>query len=113
MDPAVVNPLVEDAFVLIVAHHIADHTVDQPVGGHYFTVNGQFTLAPEGDVDVHRRHPLGSDSGHAVLGNHDNWTDAAQVADNLAGAGIVVLRNERQAVKVQNEVASTRLWWRA
>lgn len=37
---------------------------------------------------------------YAVLGNHDNWTDADQVADDLAGSGIVVLRNERRALKV-------------
>lgn len=43
---------------------------------------------------------------YAVLGNHDNWTDADQVAGNLSRAGIVVLRNERQVL----EVGSTRLW---
>jgi predicted MPP superfamily phosphohydrolase len=43
---------------------------------------------------------------YAVLGNHDIWTQADQVAANLAGAGIVVLRNERQTLKVENN----RLW---
>jgi predicted MPP superfamily phosphohydrolase len=43
---------------------------------------------------------------YAVLGNHDNWTDADQVAGNLAGAGIVVLRNERRPLNVNG----TRLW---
>ncbi|MBU2610002.1 MAG: metallophosphoesterase [Chloroflexi bacterium] len=43
---------------------------------------------------------------YAVLGNHDNWTDADQVAGNLAGAGIVVLRNERRPL----DVNGTRLW---
>lgn len=43
---------------------------------------------------------------YAVLGNHDNWTDADQVAANLTGAGIVVLRNERQVLEVEDE----RLW---
>ena len=39
---------------------------------------------------------------YAVLGNHDIWTDAEQVAGHLAGAGIVVLRNERQTLEVEN-----------
>jgi len=43
---------------------------------------------------------------YAVLGNHDVWTDADEVAGNLAGAGVVVLRNERRAL----EVGDTRLW---
>lgn len=43
---------------------------------------------------------------YAVLGNHDIWTDADQVADNLARAGIVVLRDERQAL----EVGNSRFW---
>lgn len=42
----------------------------------------------------------------AVLGNHDVWTDADYVAQSLAEAGIVVLRNERQPL----EVGDTRLW---
>ncbi|MEW6232118.1 MAG: metallophosphoesterase [Chloroflexota bacterium] len=42
----------------------------------------------------------------AVLGNHDIWTDPDAVATSLTEAGIVVLRNERQAL----EVGGTRLW---
>jgi len=43
---------------------------------------------------------------YAVLGNHDIWTDADQMASNLTRAGIVVLRDERQAL----EVGNARLW---
>jgi len=43
---------------------------------------------------------------YAVLGNHDIWTDADEVAGNLKRVGLVVLRNERQALMV----AGTRLW---
>jgi len=43
---------------------------------------------------------------YAVLGNHDNWTDADQVAANVEEAGIRVLRDERGAV----EVGSEHLW---
>ena len=43
---------------------------------------------------------------YAVLGNHDNWTNADEVAGNLTRAGIEVLRDERRTL----EVANTRLW---
>jgi predicted MPP superfamily phosphohydrolase len=43
---------------------------------------------------------------YAVLGNHDIWTNADEVAANVAGVGITLLRNERQAL----EVGGTRLW---
>ena len=43
---------------------------------------------------------------YAVLGNHDVWTDADVVARNLAGAGIVVLRNERRPL----DLGDARLW---
>lgn len=43
---------------------------------------------------------------YAVLGNHDIWTDADHVAGSLAEAGIVVLRDERQAL----EAGNTRIW---
>lgn len=43
---------------------------------------------------------------YAVLGNHDIWTDADEVADNLMRAGLVVLRNERQPLTVNG----ARLW---
>jgi predicted MPP superfamily phosphohydrolase len=43
---------------------------------------------------------------YAVLGNHDIWTDAEEVAANVAGVGIALLRNERQAL----EVGDTQLW---
>jgi predicted MPP superfamily phosphohydrolase len=42
----------------------------------------------------------------AVLGNHDAWTGADQVAAGVEGAGIRVLRDEAQAVYVGN----TRIW---
>lgn len=37
---------------------------------------------------------------YAVLGNHDVWTDADQVAANLSRVRIVVLRNDRQTIDV-------------
>lgn len=37
----------------------------------------------------------------AVLGNHDVWTDAEQVAANLSAAGIRVLRNEARPLHIQ------------
>lgn len=43
---------------------------------------------------------------YAVLGNHDAWTDADEVAGSLKEVGLVVLRNERQALTM----AGTRLW---
>jgi predicted MPP superfamily phosphohydrolase len=43
---------------------------------------------------------------YAVLGNHDIWTDADEVAEWLSRAGLVVLRNQRQALTV----AGVRLW---
>ena len=43
---------------------------------------------------------------YAVLGNHDVWTDPDAVAESLRRAGVRVLRNERQALRV----GSTRLW---
>jgi predicted MPP superfamily phosphohydrolase len=43
---------------------------------------------------------------YAVLGNHDIWTDAEEVATNVAGVGIALLRNERRAL----EVGDARLW---
>jgi predicted MPP superfamily phosphohydrolase len=43
---------------------------------------------------------------YAVLGNHDNWTDADEVAAQLAGAGITVLRDEERGI----ELDGTRLW---
>jgi predicted MPP superfamily phosphohydrolase len=42
----------------------------------------------------------------AVLGNHDVWTDADQVAAQVGGAGIRVLRGEARAVEVDN----SRIW---
>jgi len=43
---------------------------------------------------------------YAVLGNHDNWTDADKVSANVEAAGIVVLRDEVRAI----EVGESRLW---
>jgi len=43
---------------------------------------------------------------YAVLGNHDIWTNADEVANNLTHAGIVVLRDDRLSLDVEN----TRLW---
>jgi uncharacterized protein len=43
---------------------------------------------------------------YAVLGNHDIWTDADQVAAHLARAGILVLRDASRPIVV----AGTRLW---
>jgi predicted MPP superfamily phosphohydrolase len=37
---------------------------------------------------------------YAVLGNHDIWTDPEEVAANVAGVGIALLRNERKALEV-------------
>jgi len=43
---------------------------------------------------------------YAVLGNHDNWTDADEVSDNVAAVGIVVLRDEVRAI----DIRESRLW---
>lgn len=43
---------------------------------------------------------------YAVLGNHDIWTDADEVAENMHRAGITVLRDESRALLI-NEC---RLW---
>lgn len=43
---------------------------------------------------------------YGVLGNHDNWTDPDEVAANVAGAGITVLRDEIAVTTV----LSSRLW---
>ena len=49
------------------------------------------------------RAPYGT---FAVLGNHDIWTDAEQVAANLSAAGIGILRN--QAIPLSSQGAA--LW---
>jgi hypothetical protein len=43
---------------------------------------------------------------YAVLGNHDHWTDARLVTDNLREVGITVLDNDHQAI----QVGEARLW---
>lgn len=43
---------------------------------------------------------------YAVLGNHDIWTGADEVARNLHGAGIVVLRDEKLSLLI----GESRLW---
>lgn len=43
---------------------------------------------------------------YAVLGNHDHWTDADLVTDNLREVGITVLDNEHRAI----QVGEARLW---
>lgn len=43
---------------------------------------------------------------YAVLGNHDTWTDADQVADELLKAGIIVLRDALEEVEIED----CRLW---
>jgi uncharacterized protein len=43
---------------------------------------------------------------YAVLGNHDIWTDAGQVAAHLGQVGILVLRDVSRSITV----AGTRLW---
>jgi len=43
---------------------------------------------------------------YAVLGNHDHWTDAELVTDNLREVGITVLDNDHQAI----QVGEARLW---
>ncbi len=43
---------------------------------------------------------------YAVLGNHDNWTDPDQVADNVGAGGVTVARDEAFAV----EVGDGRIW---
>ncbi len=43
---------------------------------------------------------------YAVLGNHDIWTGADEVARNLRGAGITVLRDEKQPLLI----GEIRLW---
>jgi predicted MPP superfamily phosphohydrolase len=43
---------------------------------------------------------------YAVLGNHDIWTGADEVARNLRGAGITVLRDEKQSLLIDEG----RLW---
>jgi predicted MPP superfamily phosphohydrolase len=50
---------------------------------------------------LHARHGI-----YAVLGNHDIWTDADQVATNLSSVGIRVLRNEGLALRF----GDTDLW---
>ena len=43
---------------------------------------------------------------YAVLGNHDNWTDADKVSANVEAAGMVVLRDEARAI----DIGERRLW---
>lgn len=43
---------------------------------------------------------------HAILGNHDFWTDAEVVTENLRAVGINLLRNQHQALNV----GGARLW---
>jgi len=43
---------------------------------------------------------------YAVLGNHDNWTDADEVSANVGAAGIAVLRDEARAI----DIGESRLW---
>ncbi len=43
---------------------------------------------------------------YAVLGNHDIWTDADEVAARLSRVGITVLRNERRGLRI----GQARLW---
>ena len=43
---------------------------------------------------------------YAVLGNHDNWTDADEISDNVGAVGIVVLRDEVRSVNI----GESRLW---
>jgi predicted MPP superfamily phosphohydrolase len=43
---------------------------------------------------------------YAVLGNHDNWTDADEVSANVGAAGIVVLRDEARAI----DIGGGRVW---
>jgi predicted MPP superfamily phosphohydrolase len=43
---------------------------------------------------------------YAVLGNHDNWTDADEVSANVEAAGMVVLRDEARAI----DIGERRLW---
>lgn len=63
--------------------------------------------ASYGDACGRELASLRAQSGvFAVLGNHDVWTDADQVASNVAAAGIEVLRNQARAL----EVGSSRIW---
>jgi predicted MPP superfamily phosphohydrolase len=43
---------------------------------------------------------------YAVLGNHDNWTDADEVSANVEAAGIVVLRDEARGI----DIGGSRVW---
>jgi predicted MPP superfamily phosphohydrolase len=43
---------------------------------------------------------------YAVLGNHDNWTNADEVSANVGAAGIVVLRDEARAI----DIGESKLW---
>jgi predicted MPP superfamily phosphohydrolase len=52
------------------------------------------------------RAPLGV---YAILGNHDHWTDADQVAHHLTAAGLTVLRNQGRAI-ARNGGESEDLW---
>jgi len=45
---------------------------------------------------------------HAILGNHDFWTDADVVAANLRQAGLDVLRNEHRRLTADGTDPSTR-----
>ncbi len=71
--------------------------------GDYVTRRDQAHIAPMAAELSRLRAPRGV---YAVLGNHDNWTDAAQIASHLSRAGIIVLRNQRRALAV----GETCLW---
>ena len=79
------------------------------LGGDLIVLTGDFVYRSAG-YSVTCAQGLASLQAHcgviAVLGNHDIWTDADEVAGNLAEAGIAVLRDERKAL----EVGNTRLW---
>jgi predicted MPP superfamily phosphohydrolase len=76
---------------------------------HLVAVTGDFVLASASYAAPCARElaallaPLGV---FATLGNHDYWTDAAEVAAQLRGAGIRLLQNEAEPLVV----GGARLW---
>ena len=70
--------------------------------GDYVSESAQHSAACAGELAA-----LKAEHGvHAILGNHDFWTDAAVVAANLRQVGLDVLRNEHRRL----EVGDTILW---
>jgi predicted MPP superfamily phosphohydrolase len=73
--------------------------------GDYVSESAQHSAACAGELAA-----LKAEHGvHAILGNHDFWTDADAVAASLRQAGLDVLRNEHRRLKVGGADPSLRL----